>query len=161
MPETSPGTVAILPYHDERVRSAIHEAKYHGSEHAFDILALALVEYLRDADDAQDMVTLEQLNLVLVPIPLGKKRKKERGYNQAEEIAKRAAKQFDCMVDANLLMRTRETTSQVSLQRHDSRKKYERSIRLHSKLGERSGITYIILDDVLTTGAHFNLPSTH
>ena len=51
VPETRPGTVALLPFHDPRVRAAIHEAKYHGSERAFGLLALALAEYLRDADD--------------------------------------------------------------------------------------------------------------
>ena len=51
VPETRPGTVVLLPFSDPSVRGAIHEAKYHGSARAFKFLALALAEYLRDADD--------------------------------------------------------------------------------------------------------------
>lgn len=149
VPETRPGTVALLPYHDERVRSAIHEAKYHGSERAFQLLALAVVEYLRDFDDVG--FRKPNIDFVLVPIPLGKQRMKERGYNQAEEIAKRAAKQLSGALVENILERTRETTSQVSLPRH------EREKNMRGAFGAASSVdpshTYIILDDVLTTGA--------
>jgi ComF family protein len=149
VPETRPGTVALLPFHDERVRSAIHEAKYHGNEQSFKLLALALVEYLRDADDIK--------NPIIVPIPLGKERKKERGFNQAEEIANRAAKLLGCATVENLLIRTRETISQVSLPRHKREKNMRGAFLVTPELEERRRInsshTYIILDDVLTTGA--------
>ncbi|MEK7114390.1 MAG: hypothetical protein AAB850_02465, partial [Patescibacteria group bacterium] len=112
VPETRPGTVALLPFNNSHVRAAIHEAKYHGSERAFAFLAAALSEYLRDADDICttrfNLVT--RLNLVvLIPIPLGKERHKERGFNQVEEVARRAARELTITVDATLLERTRET----------------------------------------------------
>jgi ComF family protein len=147
VPETRPGTVALLPYHIECVRSAIHEAKYHGSEYAFKLLSLAVVEYLHDADS----VGFRKPNMIIVPIPLGKERRKERGYNQAEEIAKRAAKLLDGALVENLLERTRETTSQVSLPRHEREKNMRGAFGAAGSIN--SSHTYIILDDVLTTGA--------
>ena len=148
VPETRPGTVALLPFNNPLVRSAIHEAKYHGSERAFSFLATALSEYLCDADDVH---TTRSNLVVLVPVPLGKERRKERGFNQVEEITNRAAHELDIAVNATLLERTRETISQVSL----PRQKREENMRGAFGAARRadSAYTYIIIDDVLTTGA--------
>ena len=154
MPETRPATVALLAFSDSRVRSAIHEAKYHGSEYAFSLLASALAEYLRDADD----VGRRTSHIVIVPVPLGRQRRKERGFNQVEEVARRAAKQLGSTVDASLLERTRETASQVSLAREkreeNMRDAFTASLKLRSAGGaDASTYTYVLLDDVITTGA--------
>lgn len=141
---TRPETVTLLPFTNPNVRSAIHEAKYHGSERAFTFLATALAEYLRDADDIRTPV--------IVPVPLGEARRKERGFNQVEEIANRAAKQLGgATVDTTLLERTRETTSQVSLPRQQR----EENMRGAFRATRRADPTraYIIIDDVITTGA--------
>jgi len=145
--ETRPETAALFPFHNASVRAAIHEAKYHGNERAFVLLATALAEYLRDCDD----VGRRTSNIRLVPVPLGKARRKERGYNQAEEIARRAARELGIAIDAGLLVRARETASQVSLPRH----KREENMRGAFRATRRAdpSHTYIIIDDVLTTGA--------
>ncbi|MEK7125870.1 MAG: hypothetical protein AAB835_00065, partial [Patescibacteria group bacterium] len=75
VPETRPGTVAILSFGDASVRAAIHEAKYHGSERAFRLLGSVLADYLRDADDVGRGTSYT----CVVPIPLAKERRKERG----------------------------------------------------------------------------------
>src|SRR3990167_4608277 len=82
--EARPATVALLPFQNVMVRAAIHEAKYHGSARALKLLGSALVEYLRDADD----VGLVTSRVRLVPVPLGKERRKNRGFNQVEEVAR-------------------------------------------------------------------------
>ncbi len=142
--ETRPETIGLLPFHDACVRAAVHEAKYHGSSHAFLLLAAALADYLRDADEGFRKP-------VIVPVPLGKERRKERGFNQVEEIANCATKELGIPVDATLLMRTRETASQVSLPRHAR----EVNMRGAFKATRRAdpSCTYIIIDDVITTGA--------
>lgn len=144
VPDTRPGTVALLPFHSLLVRAAIHEAKYHGNAYAFELLTAALTDYLRDADE-------RPRRSFIVPVPLGRERLKERGFNQVEEIAKRVARELNIAIDATLLVRTRETVSQVSL----PREKREENMRgafdaAHSADPARS---YIIIDDVLTTGA--------
>jgi ComF family protein len=146
VPDTRPGTVALLPFADARVRSAIHEAKYHGSDHAFKLLALALAEYLRDSVDVGP-----RRSYIVVPVPLGKGRRKERGFNQVEEIARRATKELGIAVDTTILERTRETVSQVSLPRH----KREENMRGAFGAAHPADptVTYIVIDDVLTTGA--------
>lgn len=145
--ETRPETVALLSFGDAPVRSAIHEAKYHGSPRAFALLSAALADYLRDADD----VGRSASNIRIVPVPLGRERRKERGFNQVEEIAKGAAKELGLAVDAALLERARETVSQVSL----PREKREENMRGAFRAMRRAdpAHTYIVIDDVITTGA--------
>lgn len=150
VPYTRPGAVALLPFSDPSVRSAIHEAKYHGNKRAFELLASALVEYLSDADEQARMI-------VIVPIPLGATRRKERGFNQAEEIARRALRELAnekshaLTLEANLLVRTRETISQVSLPRQAREENMRGAFRATRPTD--SSYTYLVIDDVLTTGA--------
>ncbi len=141
---TTPETVALLSFGDPVVRSAIHEAKYHGSAHAFTLLSSALVEYLRDADDGFRKP-------LILPIPLGKARNKERGYNQTEETALRASKELGIPIDPTLLIRTRETVSQVSLPREARVENMRGAFRATIPLSPSR--TYIVIDDVITTGA--------
>lgn len=151
VPETRPETVALLSFADERVRAAIHEAKYHGNGRAFELLAAALADYLRDADDGYRKP-------LLIPVPLGAARRKERGFNQVEEIARRAADELGIPIDATLLLRTRETASQVSLQRRERERNMRGAFTASPRLrgasaAELSKQTYIVIDDVITTGA--------
>jgi ComF family protein len=145
--ETRPETIVLLPFNRAVVRAAIHEAKYHGSERAFSLLGHALAEYLRDCDDVGHRMS----HIRLLPVPLGKLRRKERGFNQSEEIAKRAAKELDLVVDAALLVRTRETASQVSLPRRAREKNMHRAFTAEHPIDPTH--TYIVVDDVITTGA--------
>lgn len=153
VPATRPGTIALLPFNDSGVRSAIHEAKYRGSERALRLLGSALADYLRDMDD----VGRRTSHICLMPVPLGKERQKERGFNQVEEVARCAVRELEIKIETDLLIRTRETTSQVSLPRTLRQKNMKGAFACPSKLGERSradpAYTYIIIDDVLTTGA--------
>jgi predicted amidophosphoribosyltransferase len=136
------GAAALLRYADLRVRAAIHEAKYRGSERAFAMLAEALAEYLCEEDLRR---------AVLLPVPLGAKRRQERGYNQAEEVARRAGAKLGVPLETALLARTRETASQVSLP------KWRRRENMRGAFGAAHeadpALLYIVVDDVCTTGA--------
>ena len=163
--DTRPETIGLLPFSTPSVRAAIHEAKYHGSARAFDLLALALAEYLHDADDVPktrfDLGNSNvRSNLVLVPVPLGNVRRKERGFNQIEEITNRAAKLLGgAPIDASLLERTCETISQVSLPRRAREENMRGAFRATRRAN--SLCTYIVIDDVITTGATLQPPLMH
>ncbi len=144
---------SLLPFTNDRVRAAVHEAKYRGSERGFTLLATALAEYMREMTN--DGFGFKKY--VLVPIPLGAARRKERGFNQVEEVLRRAVAilKSDASaapeIDATLLSRTRDTVSQVSLPRT------QRLRNMHGAFVANhptdATCTYIICDDVLTTGA--------
>jgi len=143
VPATRPETVILLPFSEPVVRATIHEAKYHGSDTAFTYLAAALADYLRDADDIK--------RPIIVSVPLGRERRKERGFNQVEEIAKRACGELGIILDADLLSRTRETISQVSLPRTAREENMRDAFRATRPADP--ALTYILVDDVITTGA--------
>ena len=143
VPETRPETVTLLPFNEPVVRAAIHEAKYHGSDKAFIYLGTALADYLRGADDIK--------RPVIIPIPLGSGRRAERGFNQVEEIAKRTGAELGIPLDTELLVRTHETASQVSLPR-EARKQNMQGAFAATRHADPA-FTYILIDDVITTGA--------
>ena len=134
----------LLPFQDPVVRAAIHEAKYRGLSKAQDFLAAALSEYLRDADYPTKRV-------VLVPVPLGTKRRRSRGFNQVEEVLKKTAKELELPLETKLLQRVRETVSQVTLPR-DARRENMRGAFGATEEADPTYL-YIVVDDVTTTGA--------
>jgi len=149
--DTRPATIALFSYGDPHVRAALHEAKYHGNSRAFTYLGYALAEYLRDLDDVG-----RRTSYILVPVPLGRNRRKERGFNQMEEVAHRAlrslgAEKYRHTLEPDLLERVRETHTQVSLPRE------QREQNMRGAFGAAHPIdptaNYILVDDVLTTGA--------
>lgn len=89
---------------------------------------------------------------VVVPVPLHPERRRERGYNQAELIARPLAKRLHLRLDANLLVRTKPRPTQLVL----SRSEHWKSVR--GAYATRDGrkvdnLRILLVDDVLTTGA--------
>jgi len=87
---------------------------------------------------------------VLLPVPLHRERLFERGFNQADEIAKCWAAALDIKIDRNALRRTRHTLSQSGLSAA------QRERNLHSAFSYSSKKRYrhvAIVDDIVTTGS--------
>jgi ComF family protein len=88
----------------------------------------------------------------VVPVPLGRQRRRERGYNQAEEVARHLARLRGCACSPEWLRRRKETRSQAGLdasqREHNVRDAFTalRTARLREH-------RILLLDDVLTTGA--------
>lgn len=146
---TRDGRIFLLPYAVPLVRGAILEAKFRGSEHAETLLAGVLAEYLRDWH--ADQAAYEPRAAVLVPIPLSHERRAVRGYNQAERIAARALSQVPEIRLELLLARTRDTVPQTSLGRRARLRNLEGAFAATGPISPTP--TYIVFDDVSTTGA--------
>jgi competence protein ComFC len=89
---------------------------------------------------------------VVVPVPLHADRQRERGYNQAELIARPLAKRLRLKFGAYLLMRTKPRPPQLVL----SRTEHWKSVRgaYATREGLRvDNLRILLVDDVLTTGA--------
>lgn len=90
--------------------------------------------------------------VALVPIPLHARRLRERGYNQAQLLAQAAAQILGCPVEAEALVRRKETRAQSGLGVR------ERARNLHKAFWVRDpsaiqGKRVILIDDIYTTGA--------
>ena len=92
-----------------------------------------------------------ETNLTLVPVPLHSKRKRSRGFNQAEILAQDLAKRFGEKYE-DLLVRNVETKSQVGLKRDARFENIKDAFSLKNSSDLR-GKNFIIVDDVYTSGA--------
>ena len=89
---------------------------------------------------------------VIVPVPLHPERRRERGYNQAELIARPLARRLGLKLGSYLLMRTKPRPPQLVL----SRSEHWKSVRgaYATRPGARvDKLRVLLVDDVLTTGA--------
>lgn len=86
----------------------------------------------------------------VVPIPLHRTRRLERGYNQSRMLGTGVAAALDCPLRTDLLDRPRPTRPQTTLSRE------ERWQNVHEAFAADAAGTdghWLIVDDVLTTGA--------
>jgi ComF family protein len=93
----------------------------------------------------------------LVAVPLGLVRLRERGFNQALEIAKPLSNTLGVPLASNLLTRIRDTAAQAQLspveRRHNLRGAFTFAAeKIHSVVGKHVGV----IDDVMTTGETLN-----
>lgn len=141
---TNAGSIFLLPYRHPLVRAVIIEAKFHRNPKAFMLLARVLTDYLDSGAEEREVFTVGRI--VLVPIPLSRTRYQARGYNQVEEIARRTTYPV-----VRLLRRTRDTPPQTTLARRARLNNMEGAFAVSGT--SETGCTYIVLDDVMTTGA--------
>ena len=87
----------------------------------------------------------------IVPVPLHRLRLRQRGYNQALELAKPLAKHFGVSVSRDALRRSRDTHAQTELTALQRRRNV-RGAFVANPDGKAPGHV-ALLDDVFTTGA--------
>lgn len=85
----------------------------------------------------------------LVPVPLHTRRLRQRGFDQALELAKQIARQKDIALRTDLLARTRHTDAQTYLNAGDRRKNCKGAFVVR---GKALPAHIALLDDVMTTG---------
>jgi len=90
-----------------------------------------------------------QIDLV-VPVPLSTQRLKERGFNQAVEIAKVLAKRSGARLDSFCLRRTKDTAAQAGLPLAERRRNVRGAFACERAL---DGARVAVVDDVMTSGA--------
>ena len=108
------------------------------------MLASAIAELLPGCGDAPPLI---------VPVPLHKSKRSERGFNQAELIARAAVKRLPQPIElaTGVLVRRRATISQVGLSREERIANVSDAFRVRDRRRVQ-GRTVIVVDDVMTTG---------
>ncbi len=127
---------------EDPVRSALHRLKYRRDVGLGEALAPQLVACLESLHWPIDLV---------VPVPLGRKRRAERGYNQVNLIARPLAMAMGLAYATDALERSHETRSQVGL----TRAQRQQNVRNAFSAGRRrvNGRVVLVVDDVATTGS--------
>lgn len=123
---------------DGSARRAVHQAKYEGWWRVTRTMALVM----------KGLVPLTG-PLFLVPVPLGRKRQRERGYNQSVCLAHALGKLTGHPVREALLSRLRETPTQTSLPPESRLANVSGAFHAEGAEGKR----VVLVDDVCTTGS--------
>lgn len=120
--------------------------KFHG---ALD-LTTALVELMANANDARGTRT----PALLLPVPLSRERLRERGYNQAWELARRLARRCHCEADPNLLLRIKDTPHQLAAPPERRAANVRGAFAIEPRRrSEVEGRSVTLIDDVMTSAA--------
>ena len=127
------------------VRKALHKMKYKQDLGLGDAIATEILPYVNHLNWHIDIV---------VPVPLGKKRMKERGYNQVSLFARPLALAMGWNYASRSLKRVRETRSQVGLSMEERKKNVHDAFWADSR--KVTGRSVLVIDDVSTTGATLN-----
>lgn len=90
---------------------------------------------------------------LIMPMPMHNERLKQRGFNQALEIARLISKHRQVKLDFTSCPRTRLTPPQASLPLKERIKNIQGVFECHQDL---QGLNIALLDDVMTTGASLN-----
>ena len=90
---------------------------------------------------------------LIVPVPLSDSRLKERGFNQAKEIAEPVARINNIPLADDCLIRIRDTKRQSEISEESKRANNVKGAFSVSDKWDISGLRVVIVDDVATTGA--------
>jgi ComF family protein len=119
-------------------RQAVHFLKYEGWWR----VAEAMAEAMRTLEPLTGQVSL-------IPVPLGARRARDRGYNQSERIAAELGRRTRLPIRRDLLRRVRETRTQTALTPEARQANLAGAFGCHGA----AGMALVLVDDVFTTGA--------
>src|SRR5215475_8596188 len=136
--------------YESGLRDLIHLLKYQQVRPAANVLGRMLAEVIADLEAGWAAASV-----LVVPVPLYAGKFCQRGFNQAELIARVALKLSSardaCTIATDVLERSRETQSQIGLTRHQRRENLRGAFRVTNR-EKVSGREILLVDDVFTTG---------
>ncbi len=142
---TFDGAVAVFEY-NTAIKESVYRFKYNNKrEYA------ASFAYMIEKTHGE-IIRLWKPD-VIIPVPMHAEKKKVRGYNQAELLAKETADIFGIRMDADALVRKKMTVPQKELSTGNRYK------NLNGAFGVRKDLTgrrVLLIDDIYTTGATFD-----
>ena len=142
-PESGPVTDVLTPFvYEGVVRTAVQHLKYRGVRTLVPEMARPM---------AWELAVTVPPPFTLVPVPLHPKRLRERGFNQAELLARELARLLDAPLATGALRRTVDTSSQVETSTRAERLQNVRDAFATDQ--PLNGETVVLVDDVTTTGA--------
>lgn len=129
--------------HKSPVNQSIYQFKYHNQREFSKYYARALTDaYASDVKRWKPDV--------LIPIPLHARRRRKRGYNQAELLAKELSKYLKIPVDSKTVRRVRYTNPQKKMDHSKRKSNLKRAFSV--KPFPIRVKTVLLIDDIYTTG---------
>lgn len=148
---------AAVSYNDKRIRKILHALKYENSACVYPVLRRVIKQSLTGFD--LNEMHVKKYKITVTPIPLHRKKERERGFNQASDIAKMVLDELrqkfphhDFAFKPEILSRFKYGKAQAVLKNHEDR--HTNIKGAFAAAGEAADKSYLILvDDVFTSGA--------
>ena len=137
--------------YDGELRELIHLLKYERIVPAAGVLGGMLARAVGQFEFGPTPV-------LVIPVPLHRSKRRARGFNQAELIARAALKNLKLSgveIATGVLERRRDTASQIGLTRPQRAENIRGAFRV-AHLNRVAGREVLLVDDVLTTGTTAN-----
>lgn len=139
--------MALYPY-EGTIKEALYRFKYGGRSKYARFFAENMKRQL-------ELTTFWHLIDLIVPVPVSKERLKERGYNQAGEIARHLSKLSGIPYKKDLLIRDKDTKAQSQFNPQQRAQNIKNAFKSSGKLEPGSKVI-LIIDDIYTTGSTIN-----
>lgn len=133
----------------EKIRNLILDYKFNEKSYLYKIFSKMIIKN-------EKICGILQKYDIIIPVPIHKKRKKQRGYNQSELIAKEIANKIQNLkYQDNILEKTKNTLPQSSLSKKQRKENSQNVYKITNKekiINKR----IVIFDDIYTTGSTVN-----
>jgi len=167
--ESAPWIYRLFDYRDPSIKKSLWLLKYKGKRRLAKIFAEILYEKI--LEELADLSTLENFTEpILIPIPLSRERRNERGFNQAELICDELVRlshltpnPSPCqgegrrgevfILEKNILIKPRETKHQAHIENRSERLRNIVGSFAINKENKIEGKNIILIDYITTTGA--------
>ncbi|MFK7815045.1 MAG: double zinc ribbon domain-containing protein [Gammaproteobacteria bacterium] len=133
---------------DGFIRDAIYQFKFNQKLNQGKLLAQLLLQHI----EGMQLETPE----LIIPVPLHKKRMRQRGYNQALEVARIVGKEYGIKLNYDSVYRNRDTSLQMELPAKQRYKNVKGAFSTKESTTVLKNKHVCIIDDVMTTGNTVN-----
>ncbi len=135
------------------LQNLMHNLKYNFMKGVGEEMGYVLGHSLIDSRESDWLQDMDQLNPLLIPVPLHKSKLRKRGYNQAGAIADGLSRATGWSVVAtDSIKRVRNTKTQTGLSTEERKKNLHGAFVVVSPASFQNRLP-VIVDDVFTTGA--------
>jgi ComF family protein len=129
------------------VRNMIHKLKYRGQQQVGAVLGHWYGSVLKTESRLSEVSD----QLTIVPVPLHRRRRWQRGYNQTETFAKAIAASLQAVYDPSIL--TRQVYAKTQTGKNRLARSSKRDIFLARQAEGLENKHFLLVDDVMTTGS--------
>lgn len=149
------GLYCALSYQNHLVKKLIQKFKYqpHIKELSKNLSSLITTHFLLLSLGFNNNTIKKKFSKsILMPVPISKKKLKQRGFNQTEEIGKELAKFLKIPLINKNLIKIKEIMPQTELKKQEREKNIKEAFSLKNKK-EIKDKKILLIDDVYTTGS--------
>jgi ComF family protein len=141
-------------YDEKLIQATIKFYKYGYVKELSETLADLIMSHFKLIDKFPLFSPETAEDFLLCAVPLHKSKLKQRGFNQAEEIAKHLSKFLNIPLLSDILIKTKKTLPQMSLNKDQRLKNILDSFQINpQKKNQIINKNILLIDDVFTTGA--------